>query len=72
MDKISFTHRVDLSFLKHGFVISKSDLQNNQAFVDSAVEKNLQIKVILKAMNTLLIVIVHLVRKDKDLCLRLH
>lgn len=46
MDKISFTHRVDLSFLKHGFVISKSDLQNNQAFVDSAVEKNLQIKVI--------------------------
>lgn len=46
MDKISFTHRVDLSFLKHGFVISKSDLQNNQTFVDNAIENNLQIKVI--------------------------
>lgn len=46
MDKIVFTHRVDLSFLKHGFVISKADLQNNLSFVERAISENTQIKIL--------------------------
>lgn len=47
MSKISFTHRVDLSFLKYGFVISKSDIQKNKDFVEKAVSEGREIKVIL-------------------------
>jgi len=45
--ELIFKHRVDLSFLKYGFVISKQDLSTNRTFIDKALKENISIKVVL-------------------------
>ena len=40
MEALKFKHRVDLSFLKYGFVISQADFANNKAFVEKAIAEN--------------------------------
>ena len=49
MAELKFKHRVDLSFLKYGFVISQMDFTKNHDFVENAITNNLSIKVLFES-----------------------
>lgn len=45
-NNLLFSHRIDKSFLKYGFVISKSDELRNRPLIEKAIAEKLSIKVI--------------------------